>query len=88
MPVVSKVKDPIQGEKEQVISEPEFIIDPYYTPIKAIGRGAYGVVCSAIDNRTGEKVAIKKIINAFSWQVDISLLACGHPVPPALLAPL
>lgn len=32
-----------------------------YTLIRPIGQGAYGVVCSAEDTLTGEKVAIKKI---------------------------
>ena len=33
----------------------------HLTPIKPIGKGAYGIVCSATDTRTSEKVAIKKI---------------------------
>jgi serine/threonine protein kinase len=37
-----------------------FEIDEAYTPIKAIGKGAYGVVCSA-KLKDKEKVAIKKI---------------------------
>ncbi|AQK92189.1 Putative MAP kinase family protein [Zea mays] len=36
-----------------------------YIPQEIIGRGSYGVVCSAIDRRTGEKVAIKKIGGVF-----------------------
>ena len=36
-----------------------------YKPIECIGAGAYGVVCSAIDNRTGCRVAIKKISKVF-----------------------
>ncbi|EDV29350.1 uncharacterized protein TRIADDRAFT_814, partial [Trichoplax adhaerens] len=36
-----------------------------YKPIECIGAGAYGVVCSAIDNRTGCRVAIKKIAKVF-----------------------
>lgn len=32
-----------------------------YRPIETIGSGAYGVVCSAFDERTKTKVAIKKI---------------------------
>jgi serine/threonine protein kinase len=35
-----------------------------------IGRGSYGVVCSAIDQQTGEKVAIKKIKNIFEHLSD------------------
>jgi serine/threonine protein kinase len=35
-----------------------------------IGKGSYGLVCSAIDNYTGEKVAIKKINNVFEHVSD------------------
>jgi len=34
------------------------------------GKGAYGIVCSARDSITGEKVAIKKIANAFENLID------------------
>ncbi|KAF3322949.1 mitogen-activated protein kinase 4 [Carex littledalei] len=46
-----------------------FEIDTKYIPIKTIGRGAYGVVCSAINKETEEKVAIKKIANIFDNRV-------------------
>ncbi|XP_038056233.1 mitogen-activated protein kinase 7-like [Patiria miniata] len=36
-----------------------------YRAIQNIGTGAYGVVCSATHKKTSEKVAIKKIPNAF-----------------------
>ena len=38
-----------------------FDVESHYRLIAPIGHGAYGVVCSAEDTRTGEKVAIKKI---------------------------
>lgn len=41
-----------------------------YLPLKAIGKGAYGVVCSARDTETNEKVAIKKISGCFESPVD------------------
>eukprot|EP00798_Chlamydomonas_sp_ICE-L_P029100 gene29100-32311_t len=41
-----------------------------YLPIKPIGKGAYGVVCSAKNLETNEKIAIKKISNAFDNLVD------------------
>ncbi|MBA0749112.1 hypothetical protein Gogos_003072 [Gossypium gossypioides] len=47
-----------------------FEIDTKYVPIKPIGRGAYGIVCSAINRETNEKVAIKKINNVFENGVD------------------
>ncbi|KAL9259739.1 Mitogen-activated protein kinase homolog NTF3-like protein [Drosera capensis] len=47
-----------------------FEVDTKYVPIKPIGRGAYGVVCSSVNRETNEKVAIKKINNAFENRVD------------------
>jgi mitogen-activated protein kinase 1/3 len=47
-----------------------FEIDTKYVPIKPIGRGAYGTVCSSINQETSEKVAIKKINNVFDNRVD------------------
>lgn len=41
-----------------------------YTIKEVIGKGSYGVVCSAVDNYTGEKVAIKKINNVFEHVSD------------------
>eukprot|EP00168_Porphyra_purpurea_P014510 TRINITY_DN418_c0_g1_i10.p1 TRINITY_DN418_c0_g1~~TRINITY_DN418_c0_g1_i10.p1 ORF type:complete len:394 (-),score=105.55 TRINITY_DN418_c0_g1_i10:92-1273(-) len=41
-----------------------------YTLIKPIGQGAYGIVCSAHDNLTGEKVAIKKISSILDNAID------------------
>lgn len=37
---------------------------------EVIGKGSYGVVCSALDMDTGEKVAIKKINNVFDHVSD------------------
>uniref|UniRef100_A0A672QC99 mitogen-activated protein kinase n=1 Tax=Sinocyclocheilus grahami TaxID=75366 RepID=A0A672QC99_SINGR len=36
-----------------------------YTSLKPVGSGAYGTVCSAIDQKTKEKVAIKKLYRPF-----------------------
>ncbi|XP_022876022.1 mitogen-activated protein kinase homolog NTF3-like [Olea europaea var. sylvestris] len=47
-----------------------FEIDTKYVPIKPIGRGAYGIVCSSVNRETSEKVAIKKIYNAFENRID------------------
>uniref|UniRef100_A0A383W0P6 Mitogen-activated protein kinase n=1 Tax=Tetradesmus obliquus TaxID=3088 RepID=A0A383W0P6_TETOB len=41
-----------------------------YAPIKPIGKGAYGVVCSARNLETNEKIAIKKIAGCFENAVD------------------
>ncbi|OWM83648.1 hypothetical protein CDL15_Pgr004077 [Punica granatum] len=42
-----------------------FEIDARFEPIKRLGAGSYGVVCSAKDEKTKENVAIKKISNVF-----------------------
>ena len=42
-----------------------FEVDSRYSPLESIGTGAYGVVCAAKDNRTGRRVAIKKIPKVF-----------------------
>jgi len=47
-----------------------FVVDERYEYIRQIGSGAYGVVCSAIDKKTGQKVAIKKIPRAFEDLID------------------
>lgn len=47
-----------------------FEIDTKYVPIKPIGRGAYGVVCSSVNRESNEKVAIKKIHNVFENRID------------------
>lgn len=52
------------------ISHTVFEIDTKYVPIKSIGRGAYGVVCSSVNKETNEKVAIKKINNVFGNRID------------------
>lgn len=41
-----------------------------YKILEIVGKGSYGVVCSAIDTHTGEKVAIKKIHNIFEHTSD------------------
>lgn len=60
----------VPGKNCYVIWRSPFEIDEKYLPIKAIGKGAYGVVCSAKNLVTGEKVAIKKIGNAFENLTD------------------
>ncbi|CAH9072494.1 unnamed protein product [Cuscuta epithymum] len=42
----------------------------YMPPIQPVGRGAYGLVCCATNSETKEKVAIKKIGNAFDNRID------------------
>jgi mitogen-activated protein kinase 15 len=42
----------------------------YYDIEKRLGKGAYGIVWKAIDKRTNEVVALKKIFDAFRNQTD------------------
>ena len=59
-----------RGRAKYQVWRTDFEIDDKYVPIKAVGKGAYGVVCSATNTETGEKVAIKKITNAFENLID------------------
>ncbi|XP_042478590.1 mitogen-activated protein kinase homolog NTF3-like [Macadamia integrifolia] len=59
-----------QGKHYYSMWQNLFEIDTKYVPIKPIGRGAYGIVCSSINRETNEKVAIKKINNAFENRTD------------------
>jgi len=43
-----------------------FDVESHYKLMRPVGHGAYGVVCSAKNTKTGAKVAIKKITKAFS----------------------
>uniref|UniRef100_UPI00358E329E mitogen-activated protein kinase 7-like isoform X1 n=2 Tax=Myxine glutinosa TaxID=7769 RepID=UPI00358E329E len=42
-----------------------FNVAPDYDVLETIGTGAYGVVCAAIHKATGDRVAIKKVPDAF-----------------------
>ena len=44
--------------------EVKFVVDERYKVLENIGCGAYGIVCSALDAKTRNKVAIKKIPKA------------------------
>lgn len=43
----------------------KFQVDSKYSILETIGEGAYGVVCSAVNNANGQRVAIKKICDVF-----------------------
>ena len=47
-----------------------FELGESYTPVKWLGKGAYGVVCSATHGATGARVAIKKVANCFENGTD------------------
>jgi p38 MAP kinase len=61
-----------------------------YGLLNVIGRGAYGVVCSAIDRCSGDTAAIKKVTQIFNnpldaqrtlreLQVGVLVGGVGHP---------
>ncbi|KAG6430179.1 hypothetical protein SASPL_108241 [Salvia splendens] len=52
------------------VHENLFEVSRKYVPFKPVGRGAYGIVCAAVNSETREEVAIKKIGNAFDNIID------------------
>ena len=54
-------KQAIQRHQKKV----NFQVDSKYSILEIIGEGAYGVVCAAVDNTNGQRVAIKKICGVF-----------------------
>ncbi|CAL8363845.1 unnamed protein product [Lota lota] len=63
----SPVKDsPVHpGFYRTEIQKTTWDVPERYGALKAIGSGAYGTVCSALDQQTKEKVAIKKLYRPF-----------------------
>tara|TARA_A100001015_G_scaffold316337_1_gene430371 strand:+ start:571 stop:1929 length:1359 start_codon:yes stop_codon:yes gene_type:complete len=55
---------------ETTVGYNRFFVDRRYTQIKPAGTGAYGLVASALDTVTGNRVAIKKIKDTFIDLVD------------------
>lgn len=52
------------------IGKHAFTVDARYTDLRPIGRGGYGLVASALDTVTNERVAIKRITNVFDHVGD------------------
>uniref|UniRef100_A0A3B4XCX0 mitogen-activated protein kinase n=1 Tax=Seriola lalandi dorsalis TaxID=1841481 RepID=A0A3B4XCX0_SERLL len=63
----SPVKDsPVRpGFHRLEVQKTTWDIPERYTMLRSIGSGAYGTVCSAIDQKTKDKVAIKKLYRPF-----------------------
>jgi len=59
-----------KGVHSFMVNACKFVVDTKYAPLKPLGRGAYGVVCSAIDRASNRKIAIKKIPKAFDDLID------------------
>jgi len=60
----------LEGKHSFEVMGTVFNVDRKYVPIKALGKGAYGVVCAAKNRETGAKVAIKRIAPMCASPVD------------------
>ncbi|KAJ6659862.1 hypothetical protein lerEdw1_018318 [Lerista edwardsae] len=58
-----------KGFYRQEVNKTLWELPRRYTSINPVGSGAYGSVCSAIDKKTGEKVAIKKLCRPFQSEI-------------------
>lgn len=59
-----------KGKRHYALWKTVFEVDSKYVLIKPLGRGTCGVVCSALNMETNEKVAIKKIDKIFENPID------------------
>ncbi|KAI3828162.1 hypothetical protein L1987_02259 [Smallanthus sonchifolius] len=64
------MQDPRKKNPKEVEFFTEYGESNRYKILEIIGKGSYGVVCSAVDTHTGEKVAIKKITDIFEHASD------------------
>uniref|UniRef100_A0A452FUB9 mitogen-activated protein kinase n=1 Tax=Capra hircus TaxID=9925 RepID=A0A452FUB9_CAPHI len=58
-----------KGFYKQDVNKTAWELPKTYVSLTHIGSGAYGSVCSAIDKRSGEKVAIKKLSRPFQSEI-------------------
>ncbi|XP_060629164.1 mitogen-activated protein kinase 13 [Anolis sagrei] len=58
-----------RGFYKQEVNKIVWELPRRYTSIVSVGSGAYGSVCSSIDKKTGEKVAIKKLCRPFQSEI-------------------
>lgn len=55
----------LPGKSAYMVWKTQFVVDDRYELLRALGRGAYGIVVSARDRKSGRQVAIKKISSVF-----------------------
>ncbi|KAH9589407.1 Protein kinase domain [Trypanosoma melophagium] len=55
-----------EGRRLFVVQGQKFEVGKFHKLTKLVGSGAYGCVCSAIDENSGERIAIKKVPRVFS----------------------
>ncbi|XP_037068226.1 extracellular signal-regulated kinase 2-like isoform X2 [Pollicipes pollicipes] len=70
MPVVQSNKKKHNSKGMDKINEVDSHITQRYEIRKRLGKGAYGIVWKAIDRRSGDVVALKKIFDAFRNPTD------------------
>ena len=58
------------NEKVHYVASTTFTLDRIYSDLKPIGKGSYGIVCSAYSLHLGKKVAIKKITPVAKHSTD------------------
>ncbi|CAM9543585.1 unnamed protein product [Discosporangium mesarthrocarpum] len=59
------------SEVTYTVFQQPFRVGLRYCNLKAIGKGSYGIVCSATDNKQAKKVAIKKIKHMAEQELNI-----------------
>lgn len=57
------------GYCRQDINKTSWEVPERYRDLRQVGTGAYGTVCSALDSRSGTKVAIKKLYRPFQSEL-------------------
>ncbi|TNN68001.1 Mitogen-activated protein kinase 12 [Liparis tanakae] len=57
------------GYYRQDVNKTSWEVPERYRELRQVGTGAYGTVCSAVDSRTGTKVAIKKLYRPFQSEL-------------------
>uniref|UniRef100_A0A3B4AS62 mitogen-activated protein kinase n=1 Tax=Periophthalmus magnuspinnatus TaxID=409849 RepID=A0A3B4AS62_9GOBI len=57
------------GYCRQDVNKTTWDVPDRYRELRQVGTGAYGTVCSALDSRTGAKVAIKKLYRPFQSEL-------------------
>lgn len=53
-----------------ITSTPTKQVDKVYKDLKPVGKGSYGIVCSAVNSETGEAVAIKRVSPISAHVID------------------
>ncbi|XP_027535014.1 mitogen-activated protein kinase 12 isoform X2 [Neopelma chrysocephalum] len=63
------MSSPKNGFYRQEITKTLWEVRDRYRDLQPVGSGAYGAVCSAVDGRSGTKVAIKKLYRPFQSEL-------------------